>query len=47
MHYKNNMMHGVFTEWTEDGRLTKDITYDNGIPYLNIWLFIMVMDTLK
>ena len=31
-HYKNNMMHGVFTEWTEDGRLTKDIAYENGIP---------------
>ena len=26
------MKHGLCTEWTEDGRLTKDITYDYDTP---------------
>ena len=29
---KQCMKHGIFTEWAEDGRLTKDITYDYDNP---------------
>ncbi len=32
IHYQNSLKHGIYTEWSEDGRLTKDITYDYDIP---------------
>ena len=32
MHYQNSLKHGIYTESSEDGRLTKDITYDYDIP---------------
>ena len=30
--FKNSKKHGLYTEWNEDGRLTKDIEYDMGMP---------------
>ena len=32
MHYHNSQKHGLYTEWNRQGRLTKDIDYDMGIP---------------
>ena len=32
MHLQNSKKHGLYTEWNKDGRLTKDIDYDMGIP---------------
>ena len=30
--YKNNFKHGLYTEWGNDGRLRKDIEYNEGSP---------------
>ena len=32
VHYQNSIKHGLYTEWNQDGRLIKDIEFDNGNP---------------
>ena len=46
-HYKNNMMHAFLLNGQKMADLQRTLHMIMIFPYLNIWLFTMVMDTLK